>query len=92
MEQLLYLIGLILVLWAQIGVQGAYKKYKNKPNNKPLTGATVARKILNRYDLNEKVSQLEKILDESDLILKEPKYLIMIKNITTFESCVGSSI
>lgn len=40
-------------------------------------------KILNRYNLDEKISELDKILDESDLILKEPKYLIMIKNITT---------
>lgn len=53
MEQLLYLIGLILVLWAQIGVQGAYKKYKNKPNNQALTGSTVARKILDRYGLHD---------------------------------------
>lgn len=39
--------------------------------------------ILNRYDFDEKISELEKILDDSSLILKEPKYLIMIKNITT---------
>lgn len=40
-------------------------------------------KILNRYNLDEKIAQLEDVLDNSDLILKEPKYLIMIKNITT---------
>ena len=40
-------------------------------------------RILNKYDLDEKISQLEKILDNSNLILKEPKYLIKIKNITT---------
>lgn len=40
-------------------------------------------RILNKYDLDEKISQLEKILDNSPLILKEPKYLIKIKNITT---------
>jgi small-conductance mechanosensitive channel len=40
-------------------------------------------KLLNKYDLDEKISQLENILDNSQLILKEPKYLIKIKNITT---------
>lgn len=40
-------------------------------------------KILNKYDLDEKISQIEKILDNSSLILKDPKYLIKIKNITT---------
>lgn len=40
-------------------------------------------KILNRYNFDEKIRELEKILDDSKLILKEPKYLIMIKNITT---------
>ncbi|WP_323736380.1 mechanosensitive ion channel family protein [Methanosphaera sp. ISO3-F5] len=39
--------------------------------------------ILNRYNFDEKISQLEKILDDTPSILKEPKYLIMIKNITT---------
>lgn len=40
-------------------------------------------RILNKYDLDEKISQLEHILDNSSLILKDPKYLIKIKNITT---------
>ncbi len=40
-------------------------------------------KILNKYNLDEKISQIEKILDHSPLILKEPKYLIKIKNITS---------
>lgn len=40
-------------------------------------------KILNRYNFDEKISELENILNESTLILKEPKYIIIIKNITT---------
>ncbi len=40
-------------------------------------------RMLNKYNLDEKISQLENVLDNSDLILKEPKYLIKIKNITT---------
>ncbi len=40
-------------------------------------------KILNRYNFDEKISQIEKVLDNSPLILKEPKYVILIKNITT---------
>lgn len=40
-------------------------------------------KILNKYNLDEKIEQLDKILSESDLILKNPEHLIMIKNITT---------
>jgi len=36
-------------------------------------------RILNKYDLDEKISQLEKVLDSSALILKDPKYLIKLK-------------
>lgn len=39
--------------------------------------------MLNRYNFDEKIAQLEKILDDSTLILKEPKYILLIKNITT---------
>lgn len=40
-------------------------------------------RILNKYNLDEKLSQLEKIMDNSSLILKDPKYVLIIKNITT---------
>lgn len=40
-------------------------------------------KILNRYNFDEKIAQIEKILDNSRLILKDPKYVLLIKNITT---------
>lgn len=40
-------------------------------------------KILNRYNFDEKISEIEKILDNSPLILKNPKYVLLIKNITT---------
>lgn len=39
--------------------------------------------ILNKYDLDEKIGQLEKILDNCDLILDEPHYLIKLTNIKT---------
>lgn len=40
--------------------------------------------LRNDYDLEEKIHELEKILDANDLILKEPKYLILPKNITAY--------
>ncbi len=40
-------------------------------------------KILNRYNFDEKITQIEKILDNSPLILKNPHYVLLIKNITT---------
>lgn len=40
-------------------------------------------KILNKYNFDEKIAQIENILEQSDLILKDPKYVIIIKNITT---------
>ncbi len=40
-------------------------------------------KMLNKYDLDEKIKQIENILEESDLILKEPEYLVFARNITT---------
>ncbi|MDO5826122.1 MAG: hypothetical protein BZ137_00085 [Methanosphaera sp. rholeuAM130] len=40
--------------------------------------------LRNDYDLEEKIGELEKILDNNDLILKEPKYLILPKNITPY--------
>lgn len=39
--------------------------------------------LLNSYDIDEKLSEIEKILDNSDLILKDPKYSIFVKSITT---------
>lgn len=40
-------------------------------------------KLLNRYDVEEKISQIEVILEESDLILDEPHFIIRLKSITT---------
>lgn len=40
-------------------------------------------KILNKYNFDEKISQLEEILESSELILHEPSHIILIKNITT---------
>ena len=71
------------------------KKYMAVPNTlfstKPFTNYTKDGfypvifniKILNEYNLDEKIGELEKILDNTDLILKEPKYLIKLENITT---------
>ena len=44
---LLVIIGLILVLMAQAKINSAYSKYRKIKNKSGLTGAEVARKILN---------------------------------------------
>lgn len=53
-----YLIGTIFVilaavlaLWAQMKVQSTYSRYKRIPNKKGLTGAMVAREILDSEGL-----------------------------------------
>ena len=55
-----YMIGTILVIvasflaiWAQMKVQSAYKRYKNIPNSKGMTGAQLAREILDSEGLQD---------------------------------------
>ena len=50
---LLIWIGLILTITSQIIVSASYSKYKKKLNNKDLTGYDVARKILDKNNLND---------------------------------------
>lgn len=40
--------------------------------------------LRNDYELEEKIHEIENILDNNPLILKEPKYLILPKNITAY--------
>ena len=49
MDLLLYLGAVIIVMWAQASVQGAYRKYSQVSTYRGLTGAQVARQILDRY-------------------------------------------
>lgn len=39
--------------------------------------------LLNKYNLDEKIEEMTKILEESDLILKDPSYKLFVKSITT---------
>ena len=50
---LLIWIGLILTITSQIIVSSSYSRYKKKLNNKDLTGYDVARKILDKSNLND---------------------------------------
>ncbi|NMC28449.1 MAG: zinc metallopeptidase [Pelolinea sp.] len=50
---LISLPALILGLWAQAKVQGAYKKYSQVRTSNGMTGADVARHILNSNDLSD---------------------------------------
>lgn len=50
---LLIWIGLILTITSQIIVSASYSRYKKKLNNKDLTGYDVARKILDKNNLND---------------------------------------
>lgn len=53
MNYLIVLIILIIPAVAQIFVSSSYKKYKEIPNTKKLSGYDVARKILDKNDLKE---------------------------------------
>lgn len=50
---LLIWIGLILTITSQIIVSASYSRYKKKLNNKDLIGYDVARKILDKNNLND---------------------------------------
>lgn len=49
---LLSLVGLFIVMYAQIKINGNYQKYKLKVNHKKLSGVEVARKILDTNGLD----------------------------------------
>lgn len=53
MEYLLFIIGFIIVLAAQININTNYKKYKNISLNKRLSGQEVARRILDSNGLQD---------------------------------------
>lgn len=46
-----FILILIIPLWAQMKVKGAYKKYSQVPSSSGMTGAEVARKILDENGL-----------------------------------------
>ncbi len=48
----LYIAAIVLVMWSQAKVQGAYKHFSTVQTEKHLTGATVARQILDRNGLS----------------------------------------
>lgn len=50
---LLYLGAALLVMWSQIKVQGAYKHYRNVETMNHMSGAEVARRILDDNGLND---------------------------------------
>lgn len=52
-DMFLYLFAIIIVVIAQSMVQNAYQKYRNIKNAKGLTGATVARSILDHNGLQD---------------------------------------
>ena len=49
MELLLYFAAIVIVMLAQSAVQGAYRKYSQISTYRGMTGAQVARQILDRY-------------------------------------------
>lgn len=55
MDLLLYLSAIVLMIWAQTAVQSKYKKYSRVPSDAGLTGAEVARRILNSKGLYDVV-------------------------------------
>lgn len=51
LSYILMVISLLITLVAQFFVMGSYAKYKKIKNKKGLTGAEVAREILNEHGL-----------------------------------------
>jgi Zn-dependent membrane protease YugP len=65
----LYIAAIVLVMWAQSKVQGAYKHFSTVRTEKHLTGADVARQILDRNGLSDvqvQVSQNGLLSDHFD--------------------------
>lgn len=52
-QYLLYLLGILIVLYAQGRVSSAYNKYKQIPNKKGIRGVDAARIILDRNGLQD---------------------------------------
>ena len=52
MDLLLYMIAFMVVMIAQMQVTGAYQKYRNVPSERGVTGAQVARRILDMNGLH----------------------------------------
>ena len=50
---LLVAIGTIIMIYAQIKVNKTYSKYEKVPNSRGITGAMVAREILDRNGLSD---------------------------------------
>ena len=48
---ILVLIAAVLAIWAQMKVQSTYSRYKKIPNSKGITGAQIAREILDSEGL-----------------------------------------
>ncbi len=53
METILYLLAALVVMWSQFKVNGAYNRYRQIQNDRHITGAQVARRILNENGLND---------------------------------------
>lgn len=53
MGYLLVIIGSLIMLYAQMKVNSAYSRYEKVPNSRGITGAMVAREILDRNGLND---------------------------------------
>ncbi len=49
----LAVIGMLVVITAQIGISSNYSKYKNRKNSQNLSGQEVARKILDQHGLKD---------------------------------------
>lgn len=57
---LLVAIGAVIMIYAQIKVNSAYSKYEKVPNSRGMTGAMVAREILDRNGLhNVQINQVK---------------------------------
>lgn len=52
-QYLLYILGIVLVMFAQSRVTSAYHKYKTIPNKRGISGKDVARYILDHNDLHD---------------------------------------
>lgn len=84
----LAVIGMLVVITAQIGISSNYSKYKNRKNSQNLSGQEVARKILDQHGLKDVhvVSVSGNLADHYDPTRKVVKLSNDIFNGTTIAS------
>ena len=76
---LLVAIGAIIMIYAQIKVNKTYSKYEKVPNSRGITGAMVAREILDRNGLSDIKINRGRVGNYLIIMILEIELLIYLK-------------